>query len=442
MKIFLLLGLSVLGFGQVVGILSVPAPTGGVPGGASSLSTADQIVTVASPGNVKQSGVRITQAVVQLDASSATGSATGGIKEAYAACPSTGCTIRMGANVTISTPQTITITSSKPFVLDMNNFSITAALASTGTALTIKNPNRVIFEINNGQFTCSGAAAGVTALSIGSYSVDGQPTVYARLSNNLFYGCATAGTTALFLDAPQETYLLGNVFLNNATPLLSNQSTTINLTSNGFQGNSQPIDLIDSSGILFIKNEFQGNTGTHALKVEAVSTNVQSPVFINNDWEANGDGTSASDALYLNAAMGTVLFPPSLVGVNTFNGGSSAQGGLGVAIRWAGAGTHTTGVLDSNRSKYLSFASTFGSFPAGLQMICNGDYNTIEAMPNCAAKFGIAGLGALFTKLYITSQTPASSSAQCTIGQIAADTGFMYFCISTDTWKRVAIATW
>ena len=40
------------------------------------------------------------------------------------------------------------------------------------------------------------------------------------------------------------------------------------------------------------------------------------------------------------------------------------------------------------------------------------------------------------------SQTPASSSATCSTGQIAWDASYMYVCVNTNTWKRSALATW
>jgi hypothetical protein len=47
------------------------------------------------------------------------------------------------------------------------------------------------------------------------------------------------------------------------------------------------------------------------------------------------------------------------------------------------------------------------------------------------------------TKFIIpTSQTPASAAATGTTGTIAWDTSYLYVCTATDTWKRVAIATW
>lgn len=41
-----------------------------------------------------------------------------------------------------------------------------------------------------------------------------------------------------------------------------------------------------------------------------------------------------------------------------------------------------------------------------------------------------------------TAKTPASAAASGNQGDIAWDTGFIYVCTATNTWKRVAIATW
>ena len=37
---------------------------------------------------------------------------------------------------------------------------------------------------------------------------------------------------------------------------------------------------------------------------------------------------------------------------------------------------------------------------------------------------------------------PASATATGTQGQIAFDASYIYICTATNTWKRVAIATW
>ncbi len=51
---------------------------------------------------------------------------------------------------------------------------------------------------------------------------------------------------------------------------------------------------------------------------------------------------------------------------------------------------------------------------------------------------GSTGLG----QIMIASSTPASAAAACSAGTIVWDTGFVYVCTATNTWKRAAIATW
>lgn len=48
-----------------------------------------------------------------------------------------------------------------------------------------------------------------------------------------------------------------------------------------------------------------------------------------------------------------------------------------------------------------------------------------------------------FSNLYIdNSATPATSSSTGTAGRIVWDSNYIYICIASDTWKRVAITTW
>ena len=41
---------------------------------------------------------------------------------------------------------------------------------------------------------------------------------------------------------------------------------------------------------------------------------------------------------------------------------------------------------------------------------------------------------------WVTKPTAANSTG--TAGQVAYESGFLYVCVATDTWQRVAIATW
>jgi hypothetical protein len=42
----------------------------------------------------------------------------------------------------------------------------------------------------------------------------------------------------------------------------------------------------------------------------------------------------------------------------------------------------------------------------------------------------------------IKTGTPASAAASGVAGQIRWDSSYIYICIATNTWKRVAIASW
>lgn len=70
---------------------------------------------------------------------------------------------------------------------------------------------------------------------------------------------------------------------------------------------------------------------------------------------------------------------------------------------------------------------------------------TIE--PQTDSTYNLGGTSQRWLRIWadsivLTTQTPASASASGEAGQIAWDTGFLYVCVGTDEWERVAIATW
>tara|TARA_R110000803_G_scaffold79565_3_gene145243 strand:- start:1424 stop:1780 length:357 start_codon:yes stop_codon:yes gene_type:complete len=71
----------------------------------------------------------------------------------------------------------------------------------------------------------------------------------------------------------------------------------------------------------------------------------------------------------------------------------------------------------------------------------NATTATTAATVTTAAQPAITSVGTL-TSLKVATSTPASASATGTTGTIAWDTSYIYVCTATDTWKRVAIATW
>jgi hypothetical protein len=90
----------------------------------------------------------------------------------------------------------------------------------------------------------------------------------------------------------------------------------------------------------------------------------------------------------------------------------------------------------------------------GASILTTGTSLTFQTESTERARFTSTGLGIGTTspseKLDVDgdsirlrqSQTPASATATGSQGQIAWDSNYMYVCVATNTWKRVALSTW
>tara|TARA_R110001606_G_C15123348_1_gene622394 strand:- start:233 stop:529 length:297 start_codon:yes stop_codon:yes gene_type:complete len=89
--------------------------------------------------------------------------------------------------------------------------------------------------------------------------------------------------------------------------------------------------------------------------------------------------------------------------------------------------------------KFLGVASTVDTTEKkSADINAKTEYFTIEDIQDLttvdvtAASLALAALGT----------APASATATGTLGQIVIDANYIYVCVATNTWKRVAIATW
>lgn len=62
----------------------------------------------------------------------------------------------------------------------------------------------------------------------------------------------------------------------------------------------------------------------------------------------------------------------------------------------------------------------------------------LQLQVNSSTKFAVAPSG----RPRFVSTPPSSASDTGTAGELAWDSGFLYICVSSNTWKRVAVATW
>lgn len=82
-------------------------------------------------------------------------------------------------------------------------------------------------------------------------------------------------------------------------------------------------------------------------------------------------------------------------------------------------------------AKISSYAS---STPADADKVLGTDADATDATKNF--------LFSAVRTYIITSSVPASAAATGIAGQIAYESGWLYICVATNTWQRVAIATW
>jgi hypothetical protein len=93
-------------------------------------------------------------------------------------------------------------------------------------------------------------------------------------------------------------------------------------------------------------------------------------------------------------------------------------------------------VTGTDTTKKITVANLMKSDVTG-----NATTATTAATVTTAAQPTITSLGTL-TSLKVATSEPASAVAAGTTGTIAWASGFLYVCIDTNVWKRVAIATW
>jgi hypothetical protein len=140
-------------------------------------------------------------------------------------------------------------------------------------------------------------------------------------------------------------------------------------------------------------------------------------------------------------------------------------GGYGVVyIYLSPAGVLTAGSLSLTLSCANCAVASVGSFPAGSIPLWTWSSSSGTSwdvhggssaraflrVPSVAAGMGLTAtraggqltLGVDPAMVGMLVAVPSSSSASCVTGQWSLDASYHYLCVSTNTWKRVAISTW
>ena len=222
------------------------------------------------------------------------------------------------------------------------------------------------------------------------------------------------------------------------TPYAGGTATgVIYLDANGLQRTDGP--TVDASGNATFGGQVAVTTGT--------ATDI--PVTINlaaaqsaNALNVTSNGGTAGDLLKVSSA-GAI----TIGGKTTINGAGSeifsAYDLGGFSIFNFGGGTYTNHMTRiSLHAGYTKFEHAAGA--SALQVKTAGglevwNTGTVEFFAYDGSTPGAISTG----QLTVSAPTvPASASATGTAGTVSWDSDYIYICTATDTWKRVAIATW
>lgn len=261
----------------------------------------------------------------------AAGSSTGGIAEAYADCPSTGCKVELGQDVNIATPQIITVHIGKPLFLDLAGRTIKVT-NSTGVGLTFTSENinaRTPMTIQNGTLSCSFRQSNLSGFAWTS-------SVNVSLQNLDVRDCNTPGSTAVLWDFVEDSNIHAVGFRNNRTALrIQNASNQVSFRDVWFDGNANALISQDNSGVTLEDCLVQSNSGARTIQFLTSAGSNATTIRINKcHFENNGDSTAASRNIYIAPAAIQYILGVSIED-NVFTSG--AYGATGTSLEVAGS---------------------------------------------------------------------------------------------------------
>lgn len=202
------------------------------------------------------------------------------------------------------------------------------------------------------------------------------------------------------------------------------------------------IDSYASKGILFQASnstyEFRNSTNAQRLNLYGTYTDTSNYRRLYFSSTTAGAFVIGVEGLGTGASGNTL----ALSGLTTITGASGTDitinAATGVDVIFQSNGTETfrvksgsQGIAFVNSSQFLKFAGA-----TGLAQNASG---TLEVNSGTAGTYR----DLILRNLFVTgTSTPATSGATGTTGQITWDSSYLYVCTATNTWRRVAHATW
>jgi len=318
-------------------------------------------------------------------------------------------------------------------------------------ASALQNNTTGSYNSAMGSFALAANTTGAGNVAVGDSAIQGDGITPVTGSTNQAVGTLTLLnlTTGTF-----NTGMGGNPLVNNRDGAQNVAFGTSNLFSN-------------------VSGSFQTAIGRDSLRLNTSSVATFGAITGGSGYT---DGTYNGVTLAFNSSTNAigVTFPTAdivvsggsvtsvtLVGsggvINTsmiFTAPAASIGGTGsgfqILVATTASGARNTALgWRAGRNNINGSANVFLGYEAGTNETGSNKLyisNTNTSTPLIAGDFdaagGTAGRVKINGNLEIKTKTPATSAAAGTVGEIAWDADYIYIATATNTWKRVAIATW
>jgi hypothetical protein len=206
---------------------------------------------------------------------------------------------------------------------------------------------------------------------------------------------------------------------------------------------------------LFTANTQRGritSTGNLLIGTTTDATSLAGGLVVNGSGAGATSSSTSTGALRVTGGVGVggamnvggaATFAGAVTGNTTFTSGtlSTTAGGFkmfdagGYFVNYRPTAARTNAFEgDASGNDYLT---SFTNAGAGKHNLAASGTLAITGAATFAGAVTIAG-----TVIHTLSATPASATAAGTVGTMSWDANYIYICTATNTWKRVAIATW
>jgi hypothetical protein len=200
---------------------------------------------------------------------------------------------------------------------------------------------------------------------------------------------------------------------------------------------------VSSSGYGWIQqHRFDGTATAYALALQPSGGRLLIGTTTDNGTDrlqVTGSATFSSSvtATQFNGKLytgATYNFEGGYLGKSANNGGALLEllGHSGVSTSNGFALRYDTDVSGNLLFQYAGSQTTYGAL----------SYSTILQLTNAGAATFSSSVTATQFRLSALNTAPVSSTATGTTGEIRIDAFYIYICIATNSWKRVAIASW